>query len=328
MSHVPYLNKSCPRSKWVMSHIQINHVPYLHVLVHTQVSCSYIRKHHVLSSIMSHIYMYSYICKHHVLSSIMSHTYQVRTYASIMSHTWPQIALSRNALSRATFPRNSTLANPLSHLKNEACLPHENEAHLLHERQHKQVLSHMSNIWIRHVSRRSRACCVFRKTRGASPVSHVENTNESCLTCREYEWVMSHMSWIWMSHVSHVVNMNESCLTHESKSCLTYQAYECRCTTISHISSIWIWNDISHIKYMNRNWPGLTYEIYGLVMSRAWKTKWMGRASHMNQSHLTYETATHCNTLQQTTANCSKLQQTATPCNTLQHPATDSRTSS
>ena len=169
--------------------------------------------------------------------------------------------------------------------------------------------------------------------------SHTTYRIESCHT---FEWVMLHMSHIWMSHVTHVTNLNElrhtwmnesrvwSHVTHLNESrhtrnravsaALEKNASDTHCTLQQHTATHY--NTLQHT-----NEIGL-WEVH----SKRMRVMYTAHCNHTLQHAATHERnrtvraalgsnemIAHCILQQQTAAHWNTLPHTAAHYNTLQH---------
>jgi len=90
----------------------------------------------------------------------------------------------------------------------------------MNESRHRYEHEHLKTC-LRQATRGSHLCksswksigiLIYRWDSFLRVMSRVLLSNQSCLTHHTYQWVMSHISLIWMSHVSH---NNVGCHTHE-----------------------------------------------------------------------------------------------------------------
>jgi len=141
----------------------------------------------------------------------------------------------------------------------------------------------MSHVWMRH------------KAHTACLIDDVGWMRESLHTNEER---MSHVSWIWMSHVTHI---NELCGTYEWVVAHVWMSHVTTCPMcewvmshiwmrhVTHMNESWpldecpspvlrVWShiELSHVTHMNESWIS---QVYQWVMSH----EWMGHVTHINE---------------------------------------------
>jgi len=184
-----YINKSCHRYEWVMSHTWMSHVTHMNELCIYSVSVYIDESCHTYEWVWylpcRCVYMNESCPTYEWMPHIwMSHVPPINeacpTYEWVMSHIW----MSHVPHMNESCP---TYEWVMSHIW-KRCPTYERAWDLFHECIYGWVMSHMwlvmSHIWWSHFTNGKESCHTYEWV-----MSH---TNE---TCHTYEIVMSHMIW-------------------------------------------------------------------------------------------------------------------------------------